>query len=84
MKRICNCQRLTFLVSCALEAELLVPFTDKRAKRDKHNVGQNKQQMGKKGSDAGSDVSSEGDGHLDSQEEDDISDSSACLDGEIF
>ena len=40
--------------------------------------------MGKKGSDAGSDVSSEGDGHLDSQEEDDISDSSACLDGEIF
>ena len=75
---------MTFLVSCALEAELLVPFTDKRAKRDKHNVGQNKQQMVKKGSDGDSDVSCEGDSYLDSQEEDHISDSSASLDGEIF
>ena len=84
MKRICNCQRLTFRVSCALEAELLVPFTDKRAKRDKHNVGQNKQQMVKKGSDGVSDIWCEEDSSLDSQEEDQISDSSACLDGEVF
>ena len=75
---------MTFLVSCALEAELLVPFTDKKASRDKHNIGQNKQQMIKKGSDADSDVSSEGDGYLDSQEEDHRSDSFASLDGEIF
>ena len=76
---------MTFLVSCALEAELkLVPFTDKRAKRDKHNAGQKKQQMAKKGSDADSDVSSEGDGYLDSQEEDLRSDSFVSFDGEIL
>ena len=40
--------------------------------------------MAKKGSDADSDVSSEGDGYLDSQEEDHISDSFASMDGEIF
>ena len=40
--------------------------------------------MAKKGSDADSDVSSEGDGCLDSQEEDHRSDSFASLDGEIF
>ena len=40
--------------------------------------------MAKKGWDADSDVSSEGDGYLDSQEEDHISDSFASLGGEIF
>ena len=40
--------------------------------------------MAKKGSDADSDVSSEGDGYLDSQEEDHISDSFSSFDGEIF
>ena len=75
---------MTFLVPFALEAELLVPFTDKRAKRDKHNVGLKKQHMAKKGSDADSDVSSVGDGYLNSQEEDHRSNSFASLDGEIF
>ena len=75
---------MTFLVSFALEAELLVPFTDKRAKRDKHNVEQKKQRMAKKGLDADSYVSSVGDGYLNSQEEDHRSDSFASLDGEIF
>ena len=42
-----------------------------------------KNQKAKKGSDADSDVSSELDGYLDSQEEDLISDSFASLDGEI-
>ena len=51
IRKICNGKRLTFLVSCALEGELLVPFMDKRAKRDKHNVGQKMQQKAKKGSD---------------------------------
>ena len=40
--------------------------------------------MAKKGSDADSDVSSEEDGFLDSEEEDHKSDSFASLDGEIF
>ena len=80
LKRIRYGQRLTFLESCALQAWLLFSFTDKRAKRDKHNAGQ----MAKKGLDAGSDVSSEGDGYLDSQEEDYRSDTFASLDGEIF
>ena len=40
--------------------------------------------MAKKDADANSDVSSEGDGYLDSQEEDHRSDSFASLDGEIF
>ena len=40
--------------------------------------------MAKKGSDADGDVSGEGDGYLDSQEEDHRSDSFASLDGEIF
>ena len=40
--------------------------------------------MAKKGSDGDSDVSSEGDGYLDSPEEDHRSDSFASLDGEIF
>ena len=40
--------------------------------------------MAKKGSDADSDVSSEEDGYLDSQEEDHRSDSFASFDGEIF
>ena len=40
--------------------------------------------MAKKGLDADSDVSSEGDGYLDSQEEDHISDSFSSLDGEIY
>ena len=84
IKRICNGQHLTSLVSCALEAELPIPFTDKRAMRDTHSVGQKKQQKAKKGSDADSDVSSEGDGYMDSQEEDHITDSFATLDGEIF
>ena len=84
IKRICFGQLLTCLISCALEVELLIPYTDKRAHwhRDKHNVGQ-KPQKAKKGSDADSDVSSEGDGYLDSQEEDHISDNFASLDGEI-
>ncbi|XP_073227844.1 uncharacterized protein [Porites lutea] len=54
---------------------------DKRAKRDKHNAEQKKQQIAKKGSDVDSDVSSEGDGYLDSQEEDHRSDSFASFDG---
>ena len=40
--------------------------------------------MAKKVSDADGDVSSEGDGYLDSKEEDHRSDSFASLDGEIF
>ena len=40
--------------------------------------------MAKKGSDVDSDVSPEGDGCLDSQEEDHRSDSFASFDGEIF
>ena len=40
--------------------------------------------MAKKGSDADSDVSCEGDSYLDSQKEDHRSDSFASLDGEIF
>ena len=43
-----------------------------------------KQPKAKKGSDGDSDVSSEGDGYLDSQEEDHRSDSFSSLDGEIF
>ena len=90
IKRICNGQLLTCLISCALEVELLVPFTNKRVHwhRGKHNVGQ-KRQKAKKGSDADSDVSSVGDGYLDSQKEvhisdiTDVSDSFASLDGEI-
>ena len=84
IKRICNGQHLTFLVSCAVEAELLVPFSDKIAKRDKDSFGQKQQQKAKKGSDADSGVSSEGDDYMDSQEEDHISDSFASSDGEIF
>ena len=90
IKRICNGQFLTCLISCALEVELLVPFTNKRAHwhRGKHNVGQKRQKV-KKGSDADSDVSSVGDGYLDSPEEvhisdiTDVSDSFASLNGEI-
>ena len=40
--------------------------------------------MAKKGLDADSDASSEGDGYLDSKEEEHRSDSFASLDGEIF
>ena len=40
--------------------------------------------MAKKGLDADGDVSSEGDGYLDSQEENHRSDSFASFDGEIF
>ena len=40
--------------------------------------------MAKKGSDADSDVSTEGDDYLNSQEEDHRSNSFASLDGEIF
>ena len=40
--------------------------------------------MTKKGSNADSDLSSEGDGYLNSQEEDHRSDSFSSLDGEIF
>ena len=40
--------------------------------------------MAKKGLDADSDVSSEGDGYLDSKEEDHRSDSFSSLDGEIL
>ena len=49
-------------------------------------MNKKKQQITKKGSDAdsGHDVSSEGDGYLDSREEDHRSDSSSSLDGEIF
>ena len=84
IKRICNGQLLTCLISCALEVELLVPFKNKRAHwhRGKHNVGQ-KRQKAKKGSDADSDVSSGGDGNLYSREEDHLSDNFASLDGEI-
>ncbi|XP_073259113.1 uncharacterized protein [Porites lutea] len=52
---------------------------DKRAKTDKHNVGQKKQQEAKKGADADCDVLSEGDGFLDSQGEDLISESFSSL-----
>ena len=81
IKRICNGQHLTSLVSCALEAELRIPFTDKRAMRGTHSVGQKKQQKAKKGSDADSDVSSGEDGYLDSKEMDYLSDSSSSSEG---
>ena len=47
-------------------------------------MNKKKQQITKKGPDADSDVSSEGDGYLDSQKEDHRSDSFASLNGEIF
>ena len=68
-------------MSSALETEILILFTDKRAKRDKHNVGKKAK---KAGSGADSDVSSEGDGYLDSKEEDHRSDSFTSFDGEIL
>ena len=55
---------------------MLFPSADKKAKKDKHKVGQKKQQKAKKGSDADSDVSSGEDGYLDSKEMDYLSDSS--------
>ena len=41
---------------------MLFPSADKKAKKDKHKVGQKKRQKAKKGSDADSDVSSGEDG----------------------
>ena len=72
----------SYLVHYKLNITLF--FHRQRAKRDKHNAEQKKQQITKKGTDAESDVSSEGDGYLDSQEEDHRSDSFSSLDGEIF
>ena len=66
------------------EAEPPVPFTDKRVKRGTYDVRPKKPQKAKKVSDADSDVSSEGDGYLDSQEEVYTSNSFESLDGEIF
>ena len=66
------------------EAESPVPFADKRVKRGTYDVRPKKPQKAKKGSDADSDVSSEGDGYLDSQEEVYKSNSVESLDGEIF
>ena len=66
------------------EAEPPVSFTDKRVKKGTYDVRQKKPPKAKKGSDADSDVSSEGDGYLDSQEEVYTSDSFESLDGEIF
>ena len=49
---------------------MLFSSADKKVKKDKHKVGQKKQQKAKKGSDADSDVSSGEDGYLDSKEMD--------------
>ena len=57
----------------------MFPSADKKAKKDKHQVGQKKQQKANKGSDADSDVSSGDDGYLDSKEMDCLSDSSLRL-----
>ena len=54
----------------------------KRGKKDKHKVGQKRQQKPKKGSDVDSDVSSEEDGYLDSKEMDYLSDSSSSSEGQ--
>ena len=61
---------------------MLFPSADKKAKKDKHNVGQKKRQKAKKGSDADSDVSSGEDGYLDSKEMDYLSDSLSSSEGE--
>ena len=61
---------------------MLFPSADKKAKKDKHKVGQKKQQKVKKGLDADSDVSSGEDGYLDSKEMDYLSDSSSSSEGE--
>ena len=74
----------SYLVHQNYKLNYSFPFTDKRAKTDKHNVGQKQQQEAKKGSDADCDVLSEGDGFLDSQGEDLISESFSSLYGEIF
>ena len=63
---------------------MLFPSADKKAKKDKHKVGQEKQQKAKKGSDADSDVSSGEDGYLDSKEIDYLSDSSSSSEGKTF
>lgn len=55
---------------------------DKQAKKDKHKVGQKRQQKMKKGSDADSDASSEEDGYMDSKEMDYLSDSSSSSEGQ--
>ena len=60
---------------------MFFPSADKKAKKDKHKVGQKKQQKAKKGSDADSDVSSGEDGYLDSKEMDYLSDSSSSSEG---
>ena len=54
----------------------------KRGKKDKHKVGQKRQQKTKKGSDADSDASSEEDGYLDSKEMDYLSDTSSSSEGQ--
>ena len=61
---------------------MLFPSADKKAKKDKHKVGQKKQQKVKKGSDADSDVSSGENGYLDSKQMDYLSDSSSSWEGE--
>ena len=61
---------------------MLFAIADKKAKKDKHKVGQKKHQKAKKGSDADSDVSSGEDGYLDSKEMDYLSDSSSSSEGE--
>ena len=61
---------------------MLFPSADKKAKKDKHKVGQKKRQKAKKGSDAYSDVSSGEDGYLDSKEMDYLSDSLSSSEGE--
>ena len=61
---------------------MLFPSADKKAKKDKHKVGQKKRQKAKKGSDADSDVSSGEDGYLDSKEMDYLSDSLSSSEGE--
>lgn len=57
--------------------------TAKQGKKDKHKVGQKRQQKMKKGSDADSDASSEEDGYLDSKEMDYLSDSSSSSEGRL-
>ena len=61
---------------------MLFPSADKKTKKEKHKVGQKKQQKAKKGSDVDSDVSSGEDGYLDSKEMDYLSDSSSSSEGE--
>ena len=71
-----------FHCSDCVNQNATVPLADKRGKKDKHKVGQKRQQKANKDSDADTDASSEEDGYLDSKEMDYLSDSASSSDGE--